>query len=47
LRGEIFDSCEVLEERADAEGAFFRFRATPDVVARLREATDKLISDTL
>jgi GTP-binding protein HflX len=35
LRGEIFASCEVLEERADAAGAFFRFRATPDVVARL------------
>ncbi|PCI70638.1 MAG: GTPase HflX [Piscirickettsiaceae bacterium] len=35
LRGEIFASCEVLEERADADGAFFRFRATPDVVARL------------
>lgn len=36
LRGEIFASCEVLEERADAEGAFFRFRAAPDVVARLQ-----------
>ena len=40
LRGEIFASCEVLEERADAEGAFFRFRAAPDVVARLRELSD-------
>jgi GTP-binding protein HflX len=37
LRGEIFASCEVLEERADDAGAFFRFRAAPDVVARLRE----------
>ncbi|MFT6028964.1 MAG: GTP-binding protein HflX [Oleiphilaceae bacterium] len=37
LRGEIFASCEVLEERADAEGAFFRLRAAPDVAARLRE----------
>jgi GTP-binding protein HflX len=35
LRGEIFTSCEVLEERADSEGAFFRFRASTDVVARL------------
>ena len=35
LRGEIFSSCEVLEERADAEGAFFRFRASADTVARL------------
>ncbi|MDZ7924486.1 MAG: GTPase HflX [Marinagarivorans sp.] len=35
LRGEIFASCDVLEERADATGAFFRFRAAPDVVDRL------------
>jgi GTP-binding protein HflX len=41
LRGEIFAFCEVLEERADDAGAFFRFRATPDVVARLRELSDK------
>jgi len=40
LRGEIFASCDVLEERADPEGAFFRFRAAPDVVARLRELSD-------
>jgi GTP-binding protein HflX len=40
LRGEIFASCEVLEERADDAGAFFRFRAAPDVVARLRELSD-------
>ena len=41
LRGEIFASCDVLEERADAEGAFFRFRAAPDVVARLNELLNK------
>ncbi|NOQ94810.1 MAG: GTPase HflX, partial [Methylophaga sp.] len=40
LRGEIFASCEVLEERADADGAFFRFRAAPDVVARLQDLSD-------
>jgi GTP-binding protein HflX len=39
LRGDIFASCKVLEERADEAGAFFRFRATPNVVARLRELT--------
>lgn len=38
-RGDIFASCHVLEERADEEGAFFRFRATPEVIARLRELT--------
>jgi GTP-binding protein HflX len=42
LRGEIFASCEVLEERADADGAFFRFRAAPNVVARLGELSDKI-----
>jgi GTP-binding protein HflX len=41
LRGEIFASCEVLEERSDAAGAFFRFRATPNVAARLTELANK------
>jgi GTP-binding protein HflX len=40
LRGEIFASCEVLEERADAAGAFFRFRAAPDVIARLHDLSE-------
>ncbi|MES2825183.1 MAG: GTPase HflX [Pseudomonadota bacterium] len=40
LRGEIFASCDVLEERADAAGAFFRLRATPDVVAKLSKLAD-------
>ncbi len=40
LRGEIFASCEVLEERADATGAFFRLRATPDMVAKLSKLAD-------
>jgi GTP-binding protein HflX len=35
LRGEIFASCDVLEERADAAGAFFRLRAQPDMVGKL------------
>ncbi len=37
LRGEIFASCEVLEERADEEGAFFRVRGERDTVEGLRE----------
>jgi GTP-binding protein HflX len=37
LRGEIFASCEVLEERADADGAYLRMRAEPAVIARLQE----------
>jgi GTP-binding protein HflX len=40
LRGEIFTSCEVLEERADEAGALFRFRGLPDVVARLSKLAD-------
>lgn len=41
LRGEIFSSCEVLEERADAAGAFFRFRASADMAARLSKLADE------
>src|SRR4051812_18152651 len=37
LRGEIFSSCEVLEERADSEGAFLRVRGDPDAVKLLQE----------
>ncbi|HEX7811460.1 MAG TPA: GTPase HflX [Burkholderiales bacterium] len=37
LRGEIFSNCEVLEERADNEGTFFRVRGEPDTVNELRE----------
>ncbi len=37
LRGEIFATCEVLEERADGAGAFLRVRGEPEAVQRLRE----------
>jgi GTP-binding protein HflX len=37
LRGEIFASCTVLEERADEDGAFLRVRGEPEAVERLRE----------
>ena len=37
LRGEIYASCEVLEERAEAEGAIFRVRGEHDTVDSLRE----------
>lgn len=37
LRGGIYASCQVLEERADSEGAFFRVRGEPDAVENLRE----------
>ena len=39
LRGEIFSSCEVLEERSDVEGSFLRVRGAPDALQKL---TDQL-----
>ena len=37
LRGELFACCEVLEERPDTEGAFFRVRGEPKDIDGLRE----------
>ena len=37
LRGEIFATCEVLEERVEGEGAVLRVRGEPEAVQRLRE----------
>lgn len=37
LRGGIYTSCQVLEERSDHDGAFFRVRGEPDAVDSLRE----------
>ena len=37
LRGQIFATCTVIEERADGEGAFLRVRGEPEAVQRLRE----------
>jgi GTP-binding protein HflX len=37
LRGEIFSNCEVLEERADGEGAFLRIRGERETVESLCE----------
>jgi GTPase len=37
LRGELFALCEVLEERADTEGALFRVRGQRKVIDDLRE----------
>ncbi|MDD5296006.1 MAG: GTPase HflX [Rhodocyclaceae bacterium] len=36
-RGEIYASCQVLEERADEDGAHFRVRAEQGAIDRLRE----------
>ena len=37
LRGEIFAHCEVLSERADADGAFFQVRGAARAIERLHE----------
>ena len=37
LRGEIFSRCEMIEERADDEGAFFRVRGDEATLNSLRE----------
>ena len=37
LRGAIYTSCQVLEERSDNEGTFFRVRGEPDTIERLHE----------
>lgn len=37
VRGEIFATCEVLEERADGEGAFLRIRGEQETVEGLSE----------
>ncbi|MGH8686270.1 MAG: GTPase HflX [Burkholderiales bacterium] len=44
LRGEIFATCEVLEERAGREGATLRLRGEPEALARLREQLQALIA---
>ncbi len=37
LRGEIFSSCEVLEERAANDGTHFKVRGEPEAVKRLKK----------
>ena len=37
MRGEIFSQCDVVSERVDANGAFFRVRGAARVVERLQE----------
>jgi GTP-binding protein HflX len=43
-RSEIFESCEVLEERADGEGAFLRVRGEPEAVKRLQKQFGRIES---
>ena len=41
LRGDIYANCEVLEERADGEGAFFRVRGEADMLAACMSASSR------
>ncbi|MBS4097826.1 MAG: GTPase HflX [Sulfuricella sp.] len=43
LRGEIYANCQVLEERADGEGAFFRVRGEPAAVKGLSEQFEQVL----
>ena len=36
LRGEVFAHFDVLEERADGDGTFFRIRGEPETLSGLR-----------
>jgi GTP-binding protein HflX len=47
LRGEVFASCKVLEERADGEGAFLRVRGDAQEVERLRAQFGAAAKDSL
>jgi GTP-binding protein HflX len=40
-RGQIFANCEVLDERADEDGAFLRVRGEREAVERLKEQFSK------
>src|SRR4051794_11514399 len=46
LRGEVFAKCKVLEERADAEGAFLRVRGDPEAIKGLHERFGLMKPDT-
>jgi GTP-binding protein HflX len=37
LRGKIYASCQVLEERSESDGTFFRVRGEPDAVKKLHD----------
>src|SRR3989440_1342856 len=45
-RGEIFETCTVLEERADGAGVFLRVRGEPETVKRLSEQFGRRIPAT-
>src|SRR5438874_10899020 len=45
LRGEVFATCMVLEERADSAGAFLRVRGEAEAVKRLHEQLDGAADD--
>jgi GTP-binding protein HflX len=43
MRGEIFATCKVLEERSEGEGALLRIRGAPEVVKRLQARFGRII----
>jgi GTP-binding protein HflX len=45
MRGEVFATCKVLEERADGDGAFLRISGEPETVKRLYEQFGRRTDD--
>jgi len=41
LRGTIFSTCEVLEERSESEGAYFRLRGEPEALQHIRDRLER------
>ncbi|HUQ74894.1 MAG TPA: GTPase, partial [Burkholderiales bacterium] len=46
VRAEVFATCKVLEERADAEGAFLRIRGEPEAVKGLQKQFGRKTSNS-
>ena len=44
MRGEVFATCKVLEERTDSEGVLLRVRGAPETVKRLRDRFGQVAS---
>jgi GTPase len=44
LRGEIFSTCKVLDERADGEGVHLRVRGEAAAIARVKEQLDAVVN---
>jgi len=44
MRGEIYATCQVLEERSENEGAYFKVRGEPNALGKLDMQLSHLLS---